>query len=136
MAGDPPTEDRVFVYGTLRRGLAENATARTFRAGATFLDRGWLPGALYSLGWYPALVEEGADRVEGEVWALAAPGLLHVLDTYEGLFDPGPPEYRRLRRRVRTPAGPIAAWAYIYAGAVTPRRRIPSGDWARAITPP
>lgn len=136
MGDRSPDRSRLFVYGTLRRGLADNATARAFRAGATFLCDGWLPGTLYSLGWYPALVEEGTGRVRGEVWRLEAPGLLRALDAYEGLFEEGPPQYRRLRRAIHTAHGPVTAWAYLHAGGLDPGRRIPSGDWARAVTLP
>lgn len=137
MAGDSLEADRVFVYGTLRRGLADNATARAFRASATFLCDGWLPGALHAVEWYPALTEAARNEgeVRGEIWELAAPGLMNVLDAYEGLFDPGPPLYRRRRRTVRTDGGPVVAWVYVYARAVTGLRRIESGDWADVVRP-
>ena len=89
MTDDAFAGDRVFVYGTLRRDLADNAVTRAFRAGARFVADGWLPGALYAVGWYPALVETGPGHVRGEVWELTAPGLLRVLDEYEGLFAEG-----------------------------------------------
>ncbi len=136
MPHDPFLGDRVFVYGTLRRGFVNNAATVAFRAGASFVAEGRLPGALYSTGWYPALVEDGSGaEVRGEVWELATPGLMHVLDDYEGLFEEGPPEYRRLRRAVRTDAGPVEAWTYVYLHPVDPLQRIRSGDWADAFNP-
>ncbi len=133
MTGDPFLHDRVFVYGTLRRGFINNEATVAFRGGATFVSDGWIAGALYSVGWYPALIEGQPGEVRGEVWELTSPGLMQVLDEYEGLFDEGPPEYLRLRRQVRTPAGPVKSWAYIYAYRVDPLQRIHSGDWADAF---
>lgn len=133
MSADPFLNDRVFVYGTLRRGFINNDATLAFRAGASFLCEGWLPGGLYSVGWYPALIEGGPGEVRGEVWELVTPGLMQVLDEYEGLFDDGPPEYRRERRRVRTAEGSVDAWAYIYAHEVDPLQRIRSGDWSDAF---
>ncbi len=135
MSGDPFLHDRVFVYGTLRRGFINNEATLAFRNGATFLCAGWVAGGLYSVGWYPALIEGELGEVSGEVWELTSPGLMEVLDDYEGLFDEGPPEYARERRRVRTGAGSVEAWAYVYLHEVDPLQRIRSGDWADAFNP-
>ena len=130
---DPFFGHRVFVYGTLRRGFVNNDATLAFRQGATFLNAGRLPGALYSVGWYPALIEGRPGQVHGEIWELSSPGLMHLLDEYEGLFDDGPPEYRREIRYVETDAGKVEAWAYIYAHPVDERQLIPTGDWADAF---
>ena len=135
-AQDPHLGDRVFVYGTLRRGFINNEATLSFRNGATFVADGWLGGTLYSVGWYPALIEGGPGEVRGEVWELSTPGLMEILDDYEGLFDEGPPEYTRERRMIRTPRGPVEAWAYIYAHRVDPMQVIRSGDWADAFNRP
>ena len=136
MPTDPHLGDRVFVYGTLRRGFINNEATLAFRNGATFLCEGTLPGALYSVGWYPALIEGEPGEVRGEVWELSTPGLMDVLDEYEGLTDDGPPEYIRERRQVRTDRGPIEAWAYIYVHEIDRHQIIRSGDWAEAFNTP
>jgi gamma-glutamylcyclotransferase (GGCT)/AIG2-like uncharacterized protein YtfP len=136
MSTDPYLGDKVFVYGTLRRGFINNEATLAFRNGATFLCDGTLPGALYSVGWYPALVEGAPGKAHGEVWELSTPGLMDVLDDYEGLFDDGPPEYKRERRRISTRSGPVEAWAYIYLHDVDPRQIIRSGDWAETFNAP
>ena len=133
MTTDPYLGHRVFVYGTLRRGFINNDATLAFRGGATFLTTGTLAGGLYSVGWYPALIEGEEGRVTGEVWELTTPGLMHVLDDYEGLFDDGPPEYERALRRIETPDGPLEAWAYLYLHPVDPMQRIPTGDWSAAF---
>ena len=133
MSTDPFLGDRVFVYGTLRRGFINNDATLAFRDGATFLTKGTLPGGLYSVGWYPALIEGEDGRVHGEVWQITRPGIMHILDDYEGLFDDGPPEYKRVPRTIDTPEGRIEAWAYIYLYEVDPMQRMPSGDWADAF---
>lgn len=136
-APDPFLGDRVFVYGTLRRGFVNNDATIAFRNGATFLCEGRLPGALFSVGWYPALIDAAVEsetgEVTGELWELTTPGLMAVLDDYEGLTEDGPPEYTRERRWIATAEGPVLAWAYIYAQQVDPLQRIPSGDWADAF---
>ncbi|TDL76243.1 gamma-glutamylcyclotransferase [Palleronia sediminis] len=133
---DPFVGDRVFVYGTLRRGFINNEATIAFRDGARFLSMGTVPGALYSVGWYPALIEGGAGRVTGELWELATPGLMAVLDEYEGVGCDNPPEYTRERRHVQTEAGPVEAWVYIYIDEVEPLQLIPGGDWAAAFNDP
>lgn len=133
MTIDPFLGDRVFVYGTLRRGFINNEATLAFRNGATFLCEGRLPGALYSVGWYPALIEGEPGQVRGEVWELTSPGLMDVLDDYEGLTEDGPPEYVRERRNIVTETGPVEAWAYLYAHPVDTLQIIRSGDWASAF---
>ena len=133
MTHDPFLGHRVFVYGTLRRGFINNDATIAFRSGATFLTEGTLAGGLYSVGWYPALIEGEDGHVKGEVWELTTPGLMHTLDDYEGLFDDGPPEYERALRQIDTPDGRIEAWAYLYRHEVDPRQRIPTGDWSAAF---
>ncbi|SPJ23609.1 gamma-glutamylcyclotransferase family protein [Palleronia abyssalis] len=133
MENDPFIGHRVFVYGTLRRGFVNNEATLAFRNGATFLSEGRVPGTMYSVGWYPALIEDGDGHVTGEVWEISEPGIMHLLDEYEGLFDEGPPEYQRAIRAVDTPTGPIDAWVYIYAHEVNPMHLIPTGNWADAF---
>lgn len=133
MKRDPFLGHRVFVYGTLRRGFVNNKATLAFRNRATFIAEGRVPGAMYSVGWYPALVEGRPGEVHGEVWELSTPGMMHVLDEYEGLLGDGPAEYRREIRAVETDQGRIDAWVYVYAHEVDEQQFIPSGDWADAF---
>ncbi|WOI56412.1 gamma-glutamylcyclotransferase family protein [Palleronia sp. LCG004] len=135
MAGDGYIGDLVFVYGTLRRGFINNEATLAFRGGAEFIAEGWVPGLLYSTGWYPALIEEGPGSVKGEVWRLTTTGVMAILDDYEGLMDE-PAEYERVRREVQTDQGPMEAWLYLYIDRVDPVQLIPSGDWADAFVSP
>lgn len=133
-AADPHLGAHVFVYGTLRSGFINNEATIAFRGGARLVTTGWLPGAMYSTGWYPAMVEgREQGRVHGEVWRIEAPGIMDVLDDYEGLLDPDPREYDRVRRKITTPEGEVEAWVYLFLRPVNEAQRIPSGDWADAF---
>lgn len=132
---DPHVGAHVFVYGTLRSGFIDNEATLAFRTGARFVSDGWAAGAMYSTGWYPALVEGREGRVHGEIWQIEAPGLMDALDDYEGLSGPDPREYDRVRRRIATPRGAVEAWVYVFLRPVDESRRILSGDWADASRP-
>jgi gamma-glutamylcyclotransferase (GGCT)/AIG2-like uncharacterized protein YtfP len=119
--------ERVFVYGTLKRGERNHALV------APYLHRA-LPGRV--LGYrlfhlegggrpypYPAMVP-GEGWVEGEVLFLD-PEALPLLDELE---EEGV-EYRRVRVRAETPEGPLEAWAYLYLGDLEGARPLPSGSW-------
>lgn len=120
----------VFVYGTLKRGGVNHAQlADQLHVGPARTAPGY---TLYSLGEYPGLVADPADRsgVAGELWAVDAPALAR-LDAFEGL-DEG------LYARVPAPlsAWPeslpateaLRAWMYLYLRSVEGRPWI-GGDW-------
>lgn len=77
-------ETILFVYGTLKRGGANHG----WMNGQRFLGPArTAPGVtLYSLGEYPGLAADPADRegVTGELWAVDA-AALDRLDRFEGL---------------------------------------------------
>ncbi len=135
MGGAGYIGDLVFVYGTLRRGFINNEATIAFRSGAEFISEGWVPGLLYSTGWYPALIEEGPGSVKGEIWRITTTGVMDILDDYEGLLDE-PAEYERVLRRIQTETGEMTAWLYLYLDDVDPSQLIPSGDWADAFVSP
>lgn len=122
--------ERVFVYGTLRRG-GSNA----FRMdGADFVGPATVGGALYRISWYPGLVLDGDGRVSGEVYRVG-PELLRALDEFEGLAagEIEGSEYRRVR--VEAFAGDeegLEVWVYEWKGAFNEDERIQSGDWLAA----
>lgn len=120
----------VFVYGTLKRGGSNHAQI----AGQLCLGLArTAPGfTLYSLGEYPGLVADPADRsgVSGELWSVDSAALAR-LDAFEGV-DEG--------LYARVPA-PLDAWPddvtaaevsrasmYVYLRDITGRPRIGS-EW-------
>ena len=124
----------IAVYGTLRRG-EPNAS---LLGGARELGAGRIVGRLHEMPRtaerayaYPALVLGGVGEVVVELYDLADPAALAVIDALEA-FDPedvAGSEY--VRRLVDVLDGPVAtAWIYVYNGP--PRAmgdRIPDGNW-------
>lgn len=113
----PPTE-RVFVYGSLRRGQSNHGQllgARAEREGA-------LEGAdLHDLGPFPMAVP-GSGLVQGEVFAVTREQLL-ALDRFEGV----PRLYRRHRRRLLDGR---RVWVYLgQAHQVRHSPLLPDGRW-------
>jgi gamma-glutamylcyclotransferase (GGCT)/AIG2-like uncharacterized protein YtfP len=116
----------VFVYGTLKRDGSNHAQL----AGQTWVGPARTsPGfTLYSLGEYPGLVAEPADRsgVTGELWAVDAAALAR-LDAFEGV-DEG--LYARVPAPLSSwpetlPANEAArAWMYLYLRDLTGRPHI------------
>ncbi len=132
-----PDGPLLFVYGTLRPG-AEGQGAPMMQAlvaRSTHVGRGDVRGTLYSIDWFPGMVESTRtdDRVIGDVLRLPNDeGLLAELDAYEGV------DYARLATTVTMANGEaIAAWTYVWIGALDGARRIESGDFlahAQAIS--
>ncbi len=122
--------ERLFVYGTLRRGAG--AAHQRFLSSARYLCMGKVRGRLYDLGDYPAFVESAADEfVIGEVYALPE-AELPALDRYEGCGpeDKAPTEYSREIVQVRTePDGSMSAWTYVYRWPTDQATLIVSGDY-------
>lgn len=88
-----PEVHRVFVYGTLLRGLANHHWLR----GASFVreDCTREPFLLVDLGDYPAVLDRasaGAVSVLGEVWDVDDAGLaqLDILEDYPDLYNRRP----------------------------------------------
>lgn len=124
--------DLVFFYGTLMSGFE--------RAGRARLDpmlevqgRGWIRGALFDLGIYPAAVPADDGKVWGEVHRMTnADAVLAALDEIEG-YQPNEPD-QSLYMRVSTPVtfddGRVAdAWTYFYNAPLGHAHRIASGDY-------
>lgn len=103
-----PLCPRLFVYGTLMRGRSGFRGWRE-QARARYLGRATARGRLFDLGAYPgALFDPAAESlIPGELYALARPSALEILDQYEGRYF--------IRRLIRVhPEGgrPQTAWAY------------------------
>ena len=124
---------RLALYGTLRRG--EPAFKRLGLASKMrFVRHCKLPGVLYDLGDYPALVP-GSGVVSAELYEIRGKKILALLDAFEGFHPTRTGGSGFVRRRVRLLDGDGEAWVYLYrpGRAVRPSRsrRILSGDWRR-----
>ena len=115
--------ESLFVYGTLLKGQSHGGLlGDSPRVAATTEGRLWsLPAG------YPALgVGEGI--VHGELVEIERPGLLSILDRYEGV-DEG--LYRRVKVDVLVGLRSREAWTYVMED---PRARggkhIPEGRWS------
>jgi len=126
-----PSLHRVFVYGTLRQGGSNH-----FRmAGSRFVCAGRVKGRLYRIDWYPGLIiDSEAGEVLGEVYDVTAEQL-RELDVFEGIsageFEGC--EYRRALTNVNSGDSTTHAWVWEWVGPFTETKRIPDGDWLRAI---
>lgn len=129
-----PDTQLLFVYGSLRSGFHHPAYQ--------YISRYFLPlgparvrGTLYDMGSYPAAVPDGpGSYILGELyqiknsdewdWAMAQ------LDDYEGVQadEDGPALYERARVNVEQDKGTLVAWIYWYAGDVTGKPIVESGD--------
>jgi gamma-glutamylcyclotransferase (GGCT)/AIG2-like uncharacterized protein YtfP len=124
----------LFVYGSLLSRAGHAMGARLQRE-ARLLGEASLPGRLYKVSWYPALVwdEGAATRVHGEVYTLDKPAeALAWLDAYEGIgrADGRPEEYERGECVARLASGEdITAWVYLYRASVDGLATISDGRW-------
>jgi gamma-glutamylcyclotransferase (GGCT)/AIG2-like uncharacterized protein YtfP len=120
--------DRVFVYGTLKRGGRYHHLVAPHVREAR---EGSVPGALVDAGGYPGWVA-GEGRVHGEIFCLGRTAeALEKLDHLEGYRGPGDLRnlYERVLVAVKTEGGEVRAWAYRYLGSTVGRLRVSSGTW-------
>jgi len=122
----------VFFYGTLMTGFD-----RRRRLGMDeqlqFRGRGWITGALFDLGLYPAAIPAADGKVFGEVFEVDDPApVMTALDQIEG-YQPSAPDASLYVRRlvpVFLEGVPSAeAWAYFYNAPLGRAPRITSGDY-------
>jgi len=122
---------RIFLYGTLRRGATRDALAHY--AGVEFVASARMHGTLHDFGDYPGLrLDAAAGWVRGEIFEVDAAALAG-LDEWEGI-DPAAPEageYRRVRGKAERDDGAVeSCWVYeIVAANCAGRPVIASGDW-------
>lgn len=122
--------ERIFLYGTLRRGGTRDI--EKFYGGADFLGEACVRGLLHDFGDYPGLrLSEDGGWVRGEVFDVTLE-TLRGLDEWEGI-DPVAPEageYRRVRADVECRGGSESCWIYeARAKACAGRPVLRSGDW-------
>jgi gamma-glutamylcyclotransferase (GGCT)/AIG2-like uncharacterized protein YtfP len=124
--------DLVFFYGTL---LAPLSGTRRLRVDDYLVSvgRGYISGALFDLGIYPAAVPASDATVWGEVCQMTHPAIVtQALDEYEGCRadDPEGNLYNRTVARVTLEDGRVVeAWTYFYNAPLGRAARIPSGDY-------
>lgn len=124
--------DLAFFYGTLMTGFD-----RRRRAGIENklrpVGRGWIRGALFDLGIYPAAVPAEEGRVWGEVYEMTDPApVLAALDHIEGYSadDPDHSLYRRARVSATLDDGRVVdVWVYFYNAPLGRAPIIESGDY-------
>ena len=128
-----PPKARLFVYGTLMRGGAQNGLVADL-PDARRIGRGWVAGRLLDFGAHPGAVLDprASSRIEGELWeARYRPGMFRALDAYEE-FLPHAPErsfFLRTRARVHLARETREAWIYVPRRPPSSARVIPGGVW-------
>jgi gamma-glutamylcyclotransferase (GGCT)/AIG2-like uncharacterized protein YtfP len=117
--------DKVFVYGTLKRGHGANDY---MNRGSKFVGEDRISAEMFSLGGFPGIrvaadeFSSEAPTVRGELYEVEKEDLPPLLDRYEG--------YPRLydRKQVTTETGELA-WVYEINNPPSRDYLIPSGVW-------
>jgi gamma-glutamylcyclotransferase (GGCT)/AIG2-like uncharacterized protein YtfP len=128
--------DAAFFYGTLMAGFDRRRRAG-IDSDMRYLGRGYITGALFDLGIYPAAVPSTDGKIWGEVYEFESDGrVLGVLDDIEGYThdDPDRSLYTRIKTRVTLDGDASReAWVYFYNAPLGSAPRIPSGDYLAHI---
>lgn len=104
----------LFVYGTLRKGLAPLEIAETVEK-LKFVGEGFIYGSLYDLGEYPAALLGASDKVFGEIFELPDDKrVLQKLDEYEGFYPNSREKSLYVRKRTTAYVGneKLRTWIY------------------------
>lgn len=123
--------DKLFVYGSLRRGYPLHRHLR--RHGARFLGVGVIQASWRQQYPYPGALPSDCvlDKIEGELYLLREPAQqLKQLDELEEVNSAQPEKGLYVRRlvKVRLPTGQQhAAWTYFLPNQPTQRRLITGG---------
>jgi gamma-glutamylcyclotransferase (GGCT)/AIG2-like uncharacterized protein YtfP len=88
----------------------------------------WIPGDLYDLGMYAALVP-GDGQVLGELYEVTEPDVFEELDWFQAYDRGRQPEPEYVRRRVSLIEPQVRAWVYVYNRDPAEHDRVESGDW-------
>lgn len=122
--------DKVFVYGTWRRGEKHHHLMKGAKLMAL---QAWTDGKLLDPGrGEPELLVPGEQRVYGELYRVDRETLarLDELQADHRRKWESSGEYRRIRRRIQTDRGPVEADVYIYARVpASGGAAVPYGDW-------
>ncbi len=98
---------RVFVYGTLKRGMPKNhyLSGQEYLGAARTAPR----YRLYDCGRYPGLVASADGRaIDGELWSVDQ-AILPQLDAYEGVPD----LYERREVELQDVEAPVLTYIYV-----------------------
>ncbi len=109
-------------YGTLRRG-GDALDRLGVRESVTWLGPCRIPGVLYRVSWYPALVR-GDGIVVGDLFAVRDVETVALIDRFEGSG------YDRVEMRLAEPD--VVAWTYVWNGPTDDLDPIEGGDWLSA----
>jgi gamma-glutamylcyclotransferase (GGCT)/AIG2-like uncharacterized protein YtfP len=128
--------DYGFFYGTLMAGFD-----RRRRAGIdnkmVYRGRGYITGALFDLGIYPAAIPSSDGRIWGEAYEFTdVEPVLAALDDIEGYSHSDPDRSLYLRRKVSVTledGRAVDAWVYFYNAPLGAAPRIDSGDYLAHI---
>lgn len=111
--------DHLFVYGTLKKGF-ENETAQYLQSTQIFLGKGYFPGLLFQVSFYPGAVyvPNGKTVVYGHFFKIIQhkDELIARLDRYEGVGPEfsQPNEYIRRVIPVTYENKKVKALTYLY----------------------
>lgn len=129
--GNASEERMVFVYGTLRRGEANDITQ--LLPVPRFVGSAFITGTLHDLGDYPGLLMPGGTprQVSGEVYAVSAE-LARQLDVIEGILPQDTGEYIKQVCAVQVAGTTCQCLIYTIApDRIAQARVITGGDWVR-----
>lgn len=122
-----PQPLHVFVYGTLRRGEANDINR--LQPAPRPLGTARIRGALYDLGPYPGVILGGEGWVLGEVYAIT-PELERQLDVIEEVAPVASGEYARRHLLVDVAGQSLRCLVYeTHPARVRGHALISSGDW-------
>jgi gamma-glutamylcyclotransferase (GGCT)/AIG2-like uncharacterized protein YtfP len=121
-------DELVAFYGTLMSGLPSRPERPDLRPHVRVVSDCLIPGALFDVGPYPALLE-GDGVVRGELWRTTSAEALGVLDAWEGYASADEPGSEYLRRWVLLVEPKLSAWVYVWNRAADGAHAIAEGDW-------
>jgi len=128
--------DLVFFYGTLMSGFRRPGRQR-IDSQLRLEGRGFIRGALFDLGIYPAAIPASDSQVWGELHRMIDPDVvLSELDDIEGFrsSEPDTSLYTRVETPVTLDDGRVAnAWVYFYNAPLGRADRIESGDYLQHL---
>jgi gamma-glutamylcyclotransferase (GGCT)/AIG2-like uncharacterized protein YtfP len=128
--------DYGFFYGTLMAGFDRRRRAGIDNKMA-YRGRGYITGALFDLGIYPAAIPSSDGRIWGEVYEFSeVDAVLAALDDIEGYTHSDPDRSLYLRKKVNVTledGRAVDAWVYFYNAPLGAAPRIDSGDYLAHI---
>jgi gamma-glutamylcyclotransferase (GGCT)/AIG2-like uncharacterized protein YtfP len=124
-----PKNRHIFVYGTLRRGDANDITKlipTPVHIGDTKIK-----GRMYHLGGYPGITLGGGNSIIGEVYAITEP-LERLLDGIESEYPAQADEYHKRDIEVAVDGLLLDCIVYeINSAYIQGKALISSGDWLK-----